>query len=49
MQQFKIVFYNERGETIGETMTAQESHWDACAYGWDHAPQGTDDFQVTAV
>ncbi len=47
MTSYKITYTNEAGGTLGSLSTLALSHWDACAFGWDNAPEGTDDFQVT--
>ncbi|WP_183097137.1 hypothetical protein [Mesorhizobium sp. YM1C-6-2] len=49
MTSYLITFTNEAGYTHGTLRTLAFSHWDACVFGWDNAPEGTDDFQVVEV
>lgn len=46
MENYLITFTNEHGEPLGSLVTLQPGHWEACEYGWNNAPEGTDDFQV---
>jgi hypothetical protein len=45
MTSYTITFVDHAGETLGLLQTTAWSHWDACAFGWDTAPEGTDDFR----
>ena len=47
MTSYLITFTDGAGTTLGTLRTTAASHWDACEFGWNNAPKGTDDFQVT--
>lgn len=49
MTSYLIAYVDASGETLGTLKTCQPSHWDACSFGWDNAPEGTEDFQVVTV
>lgn len=46
MTNYLILFTNKAGHHIGKLVTLAASHWDACDFGWNNAPEGTDDFQI---
>jgi hypothetical protein len=47
MTSYTITFVDQAGKTLGSLTTLAPSHWDACLFGWDNAPEGTDDFSLT--
>ena len=46
MENYLIAFTNEHGKPLGDLVTTEWSHWDACEHGWNNMPEGATDFQV---
>ncbi|TPL07591.1 hypothetical protein FJ938_11160 [Mesorhizobium sp. B2-4-14] len=46
MTNYKIVFFGNQGQTIGQRIVACENHWEACRWAWKNMPSRARDFHA---
>lgn len=47
--QYRITFFDDDNNEVGEEQVSAPGHWEACEEGWRIIPEGSTDFQVQEV